>query len=105
MPSASLHAEITAWFNIRAKQDFITKVYRELVILKTKQELSYITNIGESTQMAWTFFLDKNKVLKVKHGRILIDNDHTQLKEFLYFVELTETKVPYTSRKILTILR
>lgn len=49
MPSASLHAEITAWFNIRAKQDFITKVYRELVILKTKQELSYITNIGEST--------------------------------------------------------
>lgn len=55
--------------------------------------------------MVWIFFLDKNKVLKVKYGRILIDNDYIQFKEFFYFVELIEIKVFYIFRKILIIFR
>lgn len=59
MPGISFHVEITAWFNIRKKKPhkkqtnkFTTKIYKEFVIVRTKQNVSGIINIRESTQMA-----------------------------------------------------
>lgn len=61
MPSISFHVEITAWFNIRKKKNtkkqqnknkFTTKIYKEFVIVRRKQNVSCIRSIRESTQMA-----------------------------------------------------
>lgn len=60
--------KITLWFNMRTKSKFPIKIYRELVILKTKQRVSYSVNIMDSKEMARTFFREKQGNVKDWRG-------------------------------------